>query len=108
MAHPTGRQESESDLHLWATKQMLREQVLRVGQRTEEVLRRTRAAQRAAADSVDKSADSHERTAKSYEELAERTGRQDDYLKHAARHRKFAHEDRLMAERLRQMATPPE
>ncbi|HUH70522.1 MAG TPA: hypothetical protein VLZ05_17675, partial [Mycobacterium sp.] len=46
---------------------------LQVGERAERARLRARAAQRAAADSLDKSADSHDRTAKSYEELAKRS-----------------------------------
>jgi hypothetical protein len=54
---------------------------------------------------MDKSADSHERTAKAYEEAAEHSVlSKDEYLRHAARHRDYAREDRRMAERLRRMA----
>ena len=49
--------------------------------------------QRSAAESFEKSAGSHDRIAGSYEKLAE-LGEGNDYLERAARHRKFAHEDR--------------
>ena len=74
-------------------------------QRAEQARRQMRAAQRSAANSMDDSAASRERTAKAYEEAAEhRDLRDDEYLEHAARHREFAREDRLMPERLRRMA----
>jgi hypothetical protein len=47
---------------------------------------------------------SHDRLAKSYEEIGRSLGRGDEYQEHAAIHRKFAQEDRLMAEQLRVMA----
>ncbi len=62
-----------------------------------------RDAQRLAADSVQRSAESQEQTAQAYEEAARRTGR-DDYLERAARRRRDAQQDRLITEKLRQMA----
>jgi len=51
-----------------------------------------------------KSADSQARIAQAYEEAAAHSNRRDEYLEHAAQHRKFAQEDYLMARQLRQMA----
>jgi hypothetical protein len=53
---------------------------------------------------MERSAASQDRVAKAYEEVAAHNQRRDEYLKHAARHREFAQEDRLMAEGLRRMA----
>jgi len=50
-----------------------------------------------------RSADSHDRLVRSYEKLAE-LGVGSKYRERAASHRAFAHEDRLIAKRLRKMA----
>jgi hypothetical protein len=92
--------QAEPDLQVWGAND-----ALRTGQRAERAWRLARAAQRSAARSFDHSADSHERTADAYEEAVKHGGRQgDECRQHAARHREFAREDRLMARRLRRMA----
>ena len=80
------------------------EQVILTRQRADRVWDRARAAQRSAADSLERSAQSHERVANSYEITAESSERPDKWRKHAACHREFAQEDHRMAERLRRMA----
>lgn len=72
--------------------------IFRASQQVEQ-LRRTKMAQRSAAESFEKSADSHDRAARSYEKLAE-LGEGNEYLQRAARHREFAQEDRRIAKRL--------
>ncbi len=79
------------------------ERVLRASHKAAQARRDARDAQRSAAESLERSAQSQEQTAQAYEEAAKRTGR-DDYVEHAARHRKYAHEDHVMAEELRRMA----
>jgi hypothetical protein len=74
-------------------------------ERAEQARRQARAAQRAAADSLERSAESQDRTARTFEEAASHSGSgRDDYHQHAACHRRYAEEDRLMADRLRRMA----
>src|ERR1700756_4880924 len=80
------------------------EQAFRADQETEAARHQGMAAQRAAADSLDKSADSHDRVAKSYERLVEHGVSRHKHLEHAAQHHKYAQEDRRMAQQLRQMA----
>jgi hypothetical protein len=78
------------------------EEAFRFGERAERLQQEVRKSQRSAAESFEKCAASHEKTADSYVKLAE-FGEGDEYLRHAARHRAFAQEDREIAERLRQM-----
>jgi hypothetical protein len=99
VAQTSSGQEAESGRHLWGL-----EDAIRVSEEADRVRQLVKATQRAAADSLHKSAVSQDRTAKSYEDLAEHSGRPNDYLEHAARHREFAEEDRRMAGRLRRMA----
>jgi hypothetical protein len=80
------------------------EQASGARQRAERVWLRARAAQRSAAESMEKSAASQEQTARSYEAAALHCRGRDKYWERAARHREFAQEDREMAERLRRMA----
>ena len=102
MVNSYGGLQAEPDRRPWGA-----EEAWRAVQRAEQAGRKARASQRSAANSLDHSADSHERTAKVYEDAAEHGGlRKDEYLQHAARHREFAHEDRQMAERMRQLAGP--
>jgi DNA invertase Pin-like site-specific DNA recombinase len=81
-------------------------QAFRAVHRAERARERVRVAQRSAADSVDRSADSQERAAKVYEEAAEQRDPVDreECQEHAARHHRFAQDDRRMAQQLRQMA----
>ncbi len=59
------------------------------------------AAQRSAAESLRKSAESQDRIANMYQDRAESASFHDDDVDHAARHRNFAREDRMMSERAR-------
>ena len=86
--------------HVWGA-----EEAFRTGQRAEQARRDASSAQRSAAHSLDNSAASHDRTAKAYEEAAKHSVlAEDEYRQHAARHREYARDDRLMAVRLRRMA----
>jgi urocanate hydratase len=90
---------AECDAHWRAT-----EEAAYVARRAEGLRQQVRAAQRSAADSLDRSAVSQDRAARIYEQLADNRERGDEYSEHAARHRQFAREDRVMAQRLREMA----
>lgn len=103
MVYPGVGPGAESVPQPWAA-----EQAFRAGARAEQAFRRARAAQRAAAISLDHSAASQDRTAQAFEGLAERERcdrQRDQYLAYAARHRASARDDREMACRLRQTAT---
>ena len=88
---------AEPDSHLKVTA----EEASRVDLR-EQAWRQASAAQRWAL-SLQRSAESQDRVAKSYEELGGCSERRDEYLQHAARHRRFAQEDRWMAQQLRRI-----
>ena len=101
MAQGSSDRGPDSGEQLW-----LSGDAFRVVEQAERVRQQVRAAQRVTAHQLNTSADSHDRTARSYEDLAKHAAhrdRRDVYLQHAARHRKFAEEDRRMAAQLRQM-----
>lgn len=94
--------EASEHLHVMA-------QAVIAGQRAEQARQSADAARRLAADSVHAaaeslalSADSQDRTAQAFEDAAGRGGRHGEFFRvHAVDHRRFAEEDRRMAQELR-------
>jgi hypothetical protein len=76
------------------------EKAFRVGQEVERARRRTKLAQRSAAECFEKSAAYHDRAAASYDELAKFGAYGADYSEHATRHREVAWKDRRVVQRL--------
>lgn len=105
MVQSTSDDALESSEHLQAVAQ-----AVLAGQRAEHARQAAEVAGRLAADSVRAaaeslalSADSQDRTAQAFEEAADRGGPRGAFLRaHAAEHRRFAVQDRRMAEELRQ------
>ncbi|GAB1815049.1 hypothetical protein [Mycobacterium sp. MUNTM1] len=95
----------ETSEHLQAVAQ-----AVLAGQRAEQARQAADGAGRLAADSVQAAAESlalsaasQDRTAQAFEDAADRGGRRGAFLRtRAAEHRKFAEQDRRMAEELRQ------
>lgn len=84
------------------SRQRAFEEADRASQRAAQALRQARASQLSAAESLDRSAASHEQAAKGYEDAAAQGGLRSDELRHrAARHRRFAQEDRQAAQQMR-------
>ncbi|WP_155764371.1 hypothetical protein [Mycobacterium colombiense] len=103
--------QSVSDGELESSEQLQAvAQAVIAGQRAEQARQAAEAARRLAANSVQAaaeslalSADSQDRTAQAFEDAADRGGRRGAFLRaHAAEHRRFAEEDRRMAQQLRQ------
>jgi hypothetical protein len=105
MVRSTEDYELEASEHLQAIAQ-----AVIAGQRAEQARQSAETARwlaadsvHAAADSLALSADSQDRTAQAFEDAAGRGGRLGDFFRvHAVDHRKFAEEDRRMAQELRQ------
>ncbi|OBJ35685.1 hypothetical protein A5621_16845 [Mycobacterium colombiense] len=105
MVQTTRHDALESSEHLHAMAQ-----AVLAGQRAEQPRQAAEVARRLAADSVQAaaaslalSAQSQDRTAQAFEDAADRGGRRCAFLRaHAAEHRRFAEEDRRMAQELQQ------